>query len=196
MTWTDEELVARSQSGDVESFNQLILRWERPIYALAYRVIGREEEARDVCQEAFLRAFRALPGFKGQAKFSSWLYRITLNLCRDWIRRQRRAPVSQLPDDVDLAEMAASRGPVESIEDLVARRELSAVVEEAMAKLPEEQRTAIILKEYHGMTFQEIADLQGCPLSTVKTRLYQGLSVLRRHLDKEGQLQAEMVKRV
>ena len=195
-TWTDEELVARSQRGDVESFNQLILRWERPIYALAYRVIGREEEARDVCQEAFLRAFRALPGFKGEAKFSSWLYRITLNLCRDWIRRQRRAPVSQMPEDVDLAEMAASRGPVESIEDLVARRELSAVVEEAMARLPEEQRTAIILKEYHGMTFQEIAELQGCPLSTVKTRLYQGLSVLRRQLERNGQLQAEMVKRV
>jgi len=195
-TWTDEELVARSQRGDVESFNQLILRWERPIYALAYRVIGREEEARDVCQEAFLRAFRALPGFKGQAKFSSWLYRITLNLCRDWIRRQRRAPVSQMPEDVDVAEMAASRGPVESIEDLVARRELSAVVEEAMARLPEEQRTAIILKEYHGMTFQEIAELQGCPLSTVKTRLYQGLSVLRRHLDRTGQLQSQMVKRV
>jgi RNA polymerase sigma-70 factor, ECF subfamily len=195
-TWTDEELVARSQSGDVESFNQLILRWERPIYALAYRVIGREEEARDVCQEAFLRAFRALPGFKGQAKFSSWLYRITLNLCRDWIRRQRRTPVSQMPEDVDLAEMAASQGPVESIEDLVARRELSAVVEEAMAKLPEEQRTAIILKEYHGMTFQEIAELQGCPLSTVKTRLYQGLSVLRRQLERNGQLQTEMVKRV
>src|SRR3954466_15783639 len=196
MTWTDEELVARSRGGDVDSFNQLIVRWERPIYALAYRVIGREEEARDVCQEAFLRAFRALPGFKGQAKFSSWLYRITLNLCRDWIRRQRRAPVSQLPEDTDVLEMAAAQGPVESIEDLVARRELRAVVEEAMALLPEEQRTAIILKEYHGMTFQEIADLQGCPLSTVKTRLYQGLTVLRRQLERNGQLQAEMVKRV
>jgi RNA polymerase sigma-70 factor (ECF subfamily) len=196
MTWTDEELVARSQRGDVDSFNQLILRWERPIYALAYRVIGREDEARDVCQEAFLRAFRALPGFKGQAKFSSWLYRITLNLCRDWIRRQRRAPVSQMPEDMDILEAAAARGPSESIEDLVARRELSAVVGEAMALLPEEQRTAIILKEYHGMTFQEIADLQGCPLSTVKTRLYQGLSVLRRQLERNGQLQAEMVKRV
>src|SRR6188472_1818857 len=128
MTSTDEELVALSRGGDADSFNQLILRWERPIYALAYRVIGREEEARDVCQETFLRAFRALPGFKGQAKFSSWLYRIALNLCRDWMRKQRRAPVSQMPEDVDLAEMAASRGPVESIEDLVARRELSAVV--------------------------------------------------------------------
>jgi len=192
---SDEELVTRSRGGDVDSFNQLILRWERPIYALAYRVIGREEDARDVCQETFLRAYRSLAGFKGQAKFSSWLYRIALNLCRDWIRRQRRTPVSQFPDEFDILEAAAATEPVESIEDLVARRELSAVVEEAMAKLPDEQRTAIILKEYHGMTFQEIADLQGCPLSTVKTRLYQGLSVLRRQLERQKQTVPQMVKR-
>ena len=196
MTATDEELVARSQGGDLDSFNQLIIRWERPIYALAYRVIGREEDARDVCQDTFLRAYRALPGFKGQAKFSSWLYRIALNLCRDWIRRQRRAPVSQLPEDVDASELAADTGPTESIEDLVARRELSAIVEQAMTGLSEEQRTAIILKEYHGMTFQEIADLQGCPLSTVKTRLYQGLAQLRRQLEQRGQVVPELVKRV
>ena len=84
-----------------------MLRWERPIYALAYRVIGREEDARDVAQETFLRAFRALSGFKGQAKFSSWLYRITLNLCRDWIRRERRTPVAQAPEGVDLIELAS-----------------------------------------------------------------------------------------
>src|SRR6187401_3238533 len=133
MTWTDEELVARSIGGDHDSFNQLILRWERPIYALAYRTIGREEDARDVCQETFLRAFRALPGFKGQAKFSSWLYRIALNLCRDWMRRQKRTPTVQMPEGIDPAELAAEKGPVESIEDLVARRELSEAVEEAMA---------------------------------------------------------------
>jgi RNA polymerase sigma-70 factor (ECF subfamily) len=196
MAWSDEELVARSIGGDVESFNQLILRWERPIFALAYRVIGREEDARDVCQETFLRAFRALPGFKGQAKFSSWLYRIALNLCRDWIRRQRRAPVMQPPEGVELVDLVSEHGPSESIEQLVARQELSAIVEQAMAFLPEEQRTAIILKEYHGMTFQEIADLQGCPLSTVKTRLYQGLAVLRRHLEKNGMKAPELVKRV
>ena len=192
MTLTDDELVARAMGGDAESFNQLILRWERPIYALAYRVIGREEDARDVCQETFLRAFRALPGFKRQAKFSSWIYRIALNLCRDWIRRQRRAPVMQMPEGVDPGELMADQGPVESIEDLVGRRQLSEVVEEAMALLPEEQRTAIILKEYHGMTFQEIADMQGCPLSTVKTRLYQGLTVLRRHLEKNGRLSSKV----
>jgi RNA polymerase sigma-70 factor (ECF subfamily) len=183
---TDEELVARSRGGDLDSFNQLVVRWERPIYALAYRVIGREEEARDVAQETFLRAFRALGGFKGQAKFSSWLYRITLNLCRDWIRRERRTPVSQPPEGVDIIELAGEAEPSESIEDLVSRRELGRAVARAMAMLPEEQRTAIILKEYHGLTFQEIADLLECPLSTVKTRLYQGLMVLRKQLSDAG----------
>jgi RNA polymerase sigma-70 factor (ECF subfamily) len=183
-TTTDEELVAKSIRGDADSFNQLILRWERPIFALAYRTIGREEDARDVCQETFLRAFRALPGFRGQAKFSSWIYRIALNLCRDWARRERRTPVAQAPENVDLLELASAAGPSESIEDLVERRDLMRAVEVAMAILPEEQRTAIILKEYHGLTFQEIADLVGCPLSTVKTRLYQGLTVVRRELAK------------
>ena len=182
LTSTDEELVARSIGGDADSFNQLVLRWERPIYALAYRTIGREEDARDVCQETFLRAFRALPGFRGQAKFSSWLYRIALNLCRDWVRRERRTGFVQPPEDVDLMELAAADAPTESIEDLIARKDQVRAIERAMALLPEEQRTAIVLKEYHGLTFQEIADLSGCPLSTVKTRLYQGLAVLRREL--------------
>ena len=186
MTSTDEELVARSRGGDLDSFNQLVLRWERPIYALAYRVIGREEDARDVAQETFLRAYRALSGFKGQAKFSSWLYRITLNLCRDWIRRERRAPVMQAPEGVDIIELAGEATPSESIEDLVTRRQLGRAVGRAMSLLPDEQRTAIIMKEYHGLTFQEIADLLDCPLSTVKTRLYQGLSVLRKQLQDAG----------
>jgi RNA polymerase sigma-70 factor (ECF subfamily) len=186
MPSTDEELVARSMGGDLDSFNQLVLRWERPIYALAYRVIGREEEARDVAQETFLRAFRALKGFKGQAKFSSWLYRITLNLCRDWMRRERRTPVAQPPDGVDIIELAGESTPSESIEDLVSRHELGRAVARAMSQLPEEQRTAIILKEYHGLTFQEIADQLDCPLSTVKTRLYQGLTVLRKQLREAG----------
>ena len=183
---TDEELVARSTGGDPESFNLLIKRWERPIYAVAYRTIGREDDARDVVQEAFLRAFRGLGGFKGQAKFSSWLYRITLNLCRDWMRRQRRAPVVLTPDGVDLVELAGESEGVETADAAVARKDLSRAVARAMTVLPEEQRAAIVLKEYHDLTFQEIADLLGCPLSTVKTRLYQGLTVLRKELERSG----------
>ncbi len=186
MPSTDEELVALSVGGDLDSFNQLVLRWERPIYALAYRVLGREEDARDIAQETFLRAFRALKGFKGQAKFSSWLYRIALNLCRDWIRRERRTPVAQAPEGIDLIELAGEATPAESMEEMVARHEVGRAVARAMTLLPEEQRTAIVLKEYHGLTFQEIAELLDCPLSTVKTRLYQGLSVLRRQLQEAG----------
>src|SRR6187200_52350 len=125
MTRTDEELVERAQAGDLESFNQLVSRWERPIFALAYRTLGREEDARDITQETFLRAFRSLSGFKGDAKFSSWLYRIALNLCRDWIRRERRKPLVALPEGVDLEQLAAERGPTETVEDLAARAELS-----------------------------------------------------------------------
>jgi len=192
MTWTDEELVARSIRGDADSFNELILRWERPIYALAYRQIGREEDARDVCQETFLRAYRALSGFRGQAKFSSWLYRIALNLCRDWVRRERRTPVVQAPEDVDLMDLAAAREPSESIEDLVARQDLSRAVDRAMAVLAAEQRTAIIVKAYDGLPFQEVADLVGCALSAVKTRLYHAVTVLRRELAKHGTVETNL----
>ena len=192
-TPSDEELVALATAGDLDCFNQLVARWERPIYALAYRTLGREEDARDVVQEAFLRAFRGLRGFRGDAKFSSWLYRITLNLCRDWIRRERRAPIAQMPEGVDPIDVADEHvAPTESVEDLVARREMSEAVSRAMAELPEEQRTAILLKEYHGLTFQEIADQLNCPLSTVKTRLYQGLSVLRRRLERRQAEEASL----
>ena len=183
---TDEELVALASGGNTDAFNQLVVRWERPIHALAYRVLGREEDARDVSQEAFLRAFRGLKGFKGQAKFSSWLYRIALNLCRDWLRRERRGGVVQPPGGFELDEQAIVDPINESVEDLIVRRDLGRAVSKLMATLPDEQRIVIVLKEYHGLTFREIADLIACPLSTVKTRLYQGLSVLRRQLGQSG----------
>ena len=161
---------------------------ERPrLTSIAYRMLGRWTEAEDIVQDAFLRAFRALPGFKGEAKFSSWLYRITLNLCRDFLRRTRRAPFLPAPEGMDVTELApAGAAREETVEDVVSRKDLSRHVARAMGRLPEEQRSAILLKEYHGLTFQEIAELQGVPLSTVKTRLYQGLTVLRRELDRRG----------
>ena len=194
MQRSDEELVALATSGDPDSFNQLVMRWERPIFALAYRVIGREEDARDVCQETFLRAFRGIKSFKRQAKFSSWLYRIALNLCRDWIRRDRRGAVFT-PLEVE-TQPSPSVHTVETAEDRAVRLDLGRVMTQAMSSLSEEQRTTIVLKEYHGLTFQEIATLQECPLSTVKTRLYQGLIVLRRELKRTGVQSGSMSTRL
>ena len=186
MSWTDEELVARYVEGDTERCNALMQRWERPIYRLAYRLIGREDDARDVCQETFLRAFRGLKKFRSEAKFSSWLYRIAINLCRDWVRRERRTPVVALPEDIDILDLAPADDTSESIQDLVERRELGGVVAKAMKALSKEQRTAVVLKEYHGFTFQEISNLLDCPVSTIKTRVYHGLSQLREEFRRLG----------
>ena len=186
MAWTDEELVSRSVRGDHDSFNQLVVRWQRPIYALAYRVIGHEEDARDVCQETFLRAFRGIKGFKGEAKFSSWLYRIALNLCRDKNRSAQRSPLNKVSDDVDVLDLAPPEVAGSSLEDQVGWSELGSEISRAMMTIPDEQRTAIALKEYQGLTFREIADFQGCPVSTVKTRVYQGLTRLRQELESRG----------
>ena len=183
---TDEELVTLAARGDTDAFNQLVVRWERSIHALAYRILGREEDASDVCQEAFLRAFRGLKGFKGQAKFSSWLYRIAVNLCRDWLRRERRKGITQPSEGFELDEQGIVDPISETVEDLIVRRDLGRAVAKVMATLPEDQRTVIVLKEYHGLTFREIADLMECPLSTAKTRLYQGLAVLRQQLEASG----------
>ncbi len=182
----DDELVRLAAAGDTDAFNLLVERWERTILGLCYRVLGREEDAKDVCQEAFLRAYRGLGNFKGQAKFSSWLYRIALNLCRDWLRRERRRGDAQPAEGFELREQTIVDPISESVEDAIARRDLGRAVGKVMATLPNEQRTVIVLKEYHGLTFREIAELLDCPMSTVKTRLYQGLSVLRDRLARSG----------
>jgi len=178
----DEDLVAAFQGGDAAAFDVLVRRWERKIQGAIYRMMRSEEEARDLCQETFLKAFRGLGNFRGQAKFSSWLYQIALNLCRDRIRRKKGKTWVSL-DEIGEAE-ATPRAP--SVLDLVEVGDLSRRVAAAMGHLPEEQREAVILKEYEGMTFPEIATVLGVPVSTVKTRLYRGLSQLRRQLERQG----------
>ena len=161
MQRTDEELVVLSTAGDTESFNQLVVRWERPIFALAYRVLGREEDAKGRLSGNVSAGLSRAQGVQGQAKFSSWLYRIALNLCRDWIRRERRSSMVTSLDADNEPEPVSE--PVETAEEFAVRSDLGRVLTRAMTALSEEQRTTIVLKEYHGLTFQEIADLQGRP---------------------------------
>ena len=179
----DEELVAAFQAGDYSAFDILVRRWERKMQGAAYRLLGSEEDARDVAQEAFLKAFRGLDRFRGQAKFSSWLYQIVLNLCRDRARRRRgRTWVSW----DELSEEGAHLPVQDDGWQRLETRDLSRRVASAMEALTEEQREVIVLKEYEGLTFPEIAELLDVPLSTVKTRLYRGLTQLRKRLEVQG----------
>jgi RNA polymerase sigma-70 factor (ECF subfamily) len=185
MSRTDEELVASTLAGDSSAYDLLVLRWDRKIQGAIYRLIGSEEEARDLCQEAFFKAYRGLKAFKGEARFSSWLYQIALNLCRDRMRRRRGRVLVSL-DALEADGQAPVLRDDTSALDLVEARDLQQRVRAAVLALPEEQREVIVLKEYEGLTFQEIAEVLDMPVSTVKTRLYRGLDKLRERLSQEG----------
>ena len=185
MVPSDEDLVEAFQSGDISAFDQLVRRWDRKIQGVVYRLVGNHDEARDLSQEAFLKAYRALGTFKKEARFSSWLYQIALNATRDRLRRRRRHPDVSL-DDVEERPDASLRDARPSAFDLIESSDLSRLVAAAMAGLPDEQREVLILKEYEGLTFPEIAETLDVPLSTVKTRLYRGLVQLRIRLERQG----------
>ena len=183
---TDEIIVERALTGDGEAFGELVRRWERRIFALAYGMLGREEEARDATQETFLAAFRNLRGFRGEAKVSSWLHRIAVNQC---ITRQRRAKVrseSALDDEQekDAANFAAalSLSPARVTE----AAQLTVAVRRAVNSLPVELRQIVVMKEFEELTFREISEALDLPLSTVKSRLYTALKQLQMKLNRFG----------
>jgi RNA polymerase sigma-70 factor (ECF subfamily) len=188
---SDEELVEACQAGESSAFDLLVTRWEDKIRGASYRLLGSEEEARDAAQEAFLKAYRALPGFKREARFSSWLYQIAVNLCRDRLRRRKGQTLVSLEALEEVGPVIAARGP--GAQDLVEQLDLRRSVRRAIAALPEVQREVVILKEYQGLTFLEIAQALETPVSTVKTRLYRGLGQLRLRLEDEGIRDAEAV---
>jgi RNA polymerase sigma-70 factor (ECF subfamily) len=182
---SDERLVERAVSGDTEAFGEVVRRWERRIYALAYGILGREDEARDATQETFVAAYRNLPNFRGEAKVSSWLHRIAFNQC---VSRQRRARVRgetslEAEENGGRAQFASADGsPAKAAES----RQSAEAVRRAVAALPPELRAVVVLKEFEDLTFQETADALGVPLSTVKSRLYTALKQLRKRLEKFG----------
>lgn len=187
---SDDQLVARTRDGDVTAFNELVGRWESPLYKFVYRYLGDAEEARDICQEAFVRAYTNLDRFRGQAKFSSWLYQIALNLARSEFRKRGSRPgLVSLDDDESDHHLRLVSDTTVRPDRSAMRSEATRALEEALGELPEVQREVVILKEYHGLKFREIAELLDAPESTVKSRLYHGLETLARslgHLRDEG----------
>jgi RNA polymerase sigma-70 factor (ECF subfamily) len=181
---SDEELVEACQAGETSAFDVLVARWEDRIRGAAYRFLGSEEEARDVAQEAFLKAYRALGGFKQEARFSSWLYQIATNLCRDRLRRRRTRAAVSLEELEETGPVIVETRP--GAHEQLLEMDLARAVRRAVHALPEEQRVVVILKEYQGLTFLEIAQTLDVPVSTVKTRLYRGLGQLRLRLERNG----------
>jgi RNA polymerase sigma-70 factor (ECF subfamily) len=180
---TDEQLVERALAGDGDAFGEVVRRWERKIYALAYAITGSVEEARDAAQETFIAAYRNLQGFRGEAKVSSWLHRIAVNQC---ITRQRRARVRAETafDEEAAGDFLLSTPSNDSPARATESRQRAEAVRRAVASLPHELREVVLMKEFEELTFQEIADALQIPLSTVKSRLYTALKQLRLRLER------------
>jgi len=176
----DAQIIERTLCGEPEAFNLLVHRWERQIYGLALRMLGRDDEAKDATQETFLSAYRNLSKFRGEAKFSSWIYRIALNICNTKLRGRSKNVVSleEQQENIGFEVVADSEDLAEGIQrDQVARH-----VRRALQGLPPDMRQVIVMKEYEDLKFSEIAEILGIPVSTVKTRMYTGLAELKKRL--------------
>jgi RNA polymerase sigma-70 factor, ECF subfamily len=178
----DEELVARVRAGETRLFAELVARYQDPVYSMSLRFIGDSAEAEDVAQEVFLRVHRGLASFKGEAKFSTWLYRITWNLCADWLRRSRKP--SRIAAPLEAAgELSDGKADVEKG---VLDAEEQEMVREALNGLDEIYRTVIILLYYQKLSYEEIALVLEVPVKTVETRLYRARRLLRTRLERLG----------
>ena len=172
----ERETVAACQRGDREAFDRLVQRYQREVYRLCYRYLGQHEDANDLAQEVFLRAWRSIGRFRGDSAFSTWLYRIAVNACLNH-RALKRVPTQDLPEALpDPSRGAEARAQDED----VARR-----VRGAIARLPEKQRATLVLKIYHELSHEEVANVLGSSVGTVKSNLFHALGNLKRLLGGE-----------
>jgi RNA polymerase sigma-70 factor (ECF subfamily) len=173
---TDQQLVVRVQKGDKRAFDLLVLKYQYKVHAIVARFIRDSDEVRDVVQEAFIKAYRALPKFRGDSQFYTWLYRIAVNTAKNYlVARSRRPPSS----DVDLEDAEYYSGSDQlkdhsSPENQLFRDQLEVAINQAIAELPEDLRTAVTLREYEGLSYEEIAGVMDCPVGTIRSRIFRG----------------------
>lgn len=177
-------IVKRAQKGDRLAFGELVELYKDKLYNLGYRMLGNPQEAEDVAQEAFLRAYKNLDSYNSKHKFSTWIYRIATNLCIDKMRKKKADySLDAELDGLDGGDMYARlAAPTETPEEETVRTETRAEVQQAIENLPDNYRAAVILKYLHDMSLQEIADILEVPVSTVKTRVHRGREALRHEL--------------
>jgi RNA polymerase sigma-70 factor (ECF subfamily) len=182
---TDQELVRRVQSGDKSAFDLLFSRYQQKIINLIGRYVKDSSEVQDVAQEAFIKAFRALPRFRGESAFYTWLYRIAINTAKNHlVSRGRRPPNTDVDiDDAELNPTSTVLQEAESPEAALARDQLSSGIDAAIAELPEDLRSAVTLREFDGLSYEQIAEIMDCPVGTVRSRIFRARESIERHIE-------------
>ena len=172
---TDQQLVVRVQKGDKRAFDLLVLKYQGRMHAIVGRFVRDTDEVSDVVQDAFIKAYRALPNFRGESQFYTWLYRIAVNTAKNYlVARSRRPPSS----DIDVVDAEYYDGS-DYLKDLgtpennLFRDELGTLIHKAISDLPEDLRTAVTLREFEGLSYDEIAEIMDCPVGTVRSRIFR-----------------------
>lgn len=189
----DAQLVARVQQGDKQAFDLLVVKYQRKIQRLLSRILRDQSDIDDVMQEAFIKAYRALPQFRGESAFYTWLYRIAINTARNWLAAQGRRPSAPAGNQnvegetfYEIDNLTDNNTP----ESALASQEIAGTVNAAIEQLPEELRTAIVLREIDGLSYEEIAQTMDCPIGTVRSRIFRAREAiaakLRPVLDNRG----------
>ena len=182
----DSTLIHRYLKGDASAFNTLVWRWEQRIFNLALKYLGDREMAQDVSQKTFIRAYKNLRKLRRADRFAPWIYQIAVNLCRDELRRQKSNGTISLDasiagkdgKSISLSESLPDTG--KPTDGRAQEADIAGLINAALSMIPEEQRVVIVMKEYQGLTFAEIAEILQQPLNTIKSRLYYGLTAMRK----------------
>lgn len=172
----DQQLVLRAQQGDKRAYELLVMKYQRKLGRLLSRLVRDPAEVEDVTQEAFIKAYRALPAFRGDSAFYTWLYRISINTAKNYLVAQgRRAPTSTEFDaeEAEVFEDASQLRDINTPESLLLTRQIGETVNAAMDALPAELRHAIVLREIDGLSYEEIASVMSCPIGTVRSRIFR-----------------------
>lgn len=181
----DQQLVVRAQQGEKHAFELLVAKYQRKLLRLISRLVRDPAEAEDVAQEAFIKAYRALPQFRGDSAFYTWLYRIGVNTAKNFLVSQGRRPPSSTEKDNEEAETfddADALRDINTPESMLLSKEIANTVNSAMAKLPEELRTAISLREIEGLSYDEISEVMNCPIGTVRSRIFRAREAIAAEL--------------
>ncbi len=189
----DRQLVARVQKGDKRAFDLLVLKYQHRILSLISRYVRDADEVQDVAQEAFVKAYRALPNFRGDSQFYTWLYRIAINTAKNHLVSLQRRPPGV---DIDVADAEHFEGDsrlkeIENPENRLFGEELARVVQEALTALPRDLRTAVTLREFEGLSYEDIAKAMDCPVGTVRSRIFRARESIDKYIN--AQMNGEVV---
>ena len=185
---SDQRLVVRAQQGDKRAFDVLVLKYQQRIASVVSRYLRDQDEVADVSQEAFIKAYRALANFRGDAQFYTWLYRIAINTAKNHLVAKSRRPPNTDKDinDGEFSENSVVLEAEDQPEALLARDQLQAVILAAVDDLQEDLRTALMLREFDGLSYEEIAEIMACPVGTVRSRIFRARETIEKKMHQMG----------